>query len=105
MRSFEDNAKFHFRWQCSAMLRALGDNGEWLKLSNIGANLKNIFLNVSYTVLGIYLLLNDVKKNLKQTVKISCMCTFKVLSPMVVPTPSIDPRPPPPPRPQSGWTR
>ncbi len=54
MRSFEDNAKFYFQWQRSAMLRALGNNGEWLKLSNIGANLKNIFLNVSYTVLGIY---------------------------------------------------
>jgi hypothetical protein len=56
MRSFEDNAKFHLAFSVTA-LRALGDNGEWSKLSSIWANLKDIFKNVGYTVL-----LNDVKK-------------------------------------------
>jgi hypothetical protein len=44
------------------MLHALGDNGEWSKLLNIWANSKLKKKNIGYILLGIYKLLNDVKK-------------------------------------------
>ncbi len=51
-----------FQQQRSVMLLTFGENGEWLKISNIWANLKKIFENVGSTVFCIYKWLKHAKQ-------------------------------------------
>jgi hypothetical protein len=61
----KDNAKFTLRFCNATMLRAFSENGEWLKILNIWANLNKIFKTDGCTVFCFYLWLKDAKKSLK----------------------------------------